>query len=56
MAKNDIYYIKMIEQSQKTSIIAIYEKAKPFIIKVRKTDNNLNLYIEFEDFINILKS
>lgn len=55
-AKADIYDIEMIKKSQKTMIIGIYEQAKPFITKVRKTDNNPNLYIEFEDFIQILKS
>lgn len=54
--KNDIYDVFMIKESQKTMIIGIYEQAEPFIAKVRKTDNNPNLYIEFEAFIQILKS
>lgn len=54
--KADIYDIEMIKKSQKTMIINIYEQAKPFIVKVRITDNNSNLYIEFEDFVSILKA
>jgi hypothetical protein len=50
----DIYDIEMIKKSQKSMIIAIYEQSKPFIIHLRKQNNNPNLYIEFEKFTKIL--
>ncbi|SMM98491.1 hypothetical protein SPONN_2432 [uncultured Candidatus Thioglobus sp.] len=53
-AKADIYDIGMIKKAQKTMISHIFSQSKPFIDKSRKADNNPNLYIEFEDFIQIL--
>jgi hypothetical protein len=50
----DIYDVEMIKQSQKSMIIAIYERSKPFIISIRKQSQNPNLYIEFEKFVDIL--
>ncbi len=35
-------------------IIAIYKQSEPFVVHLRKQNNNPNLYIEFEKFINIL--
>ncbi|WP_369177576.1 DUF4760 domain-containing protein [Candidatus Thiodubiliella endoseptemdiera] len=50
----DIYDIEMIKKSQKSMIIAIYKQSEPFVVYLRKQNNNPNLYIEFEKFINIL--
>ncbi len=54
--KADIYDVEMIKKSQKTMIIHIFEQSKPFIEKSRQVENNPNLYIEFEDFVKILKN
>lgn len=54
--KADIYDIEMIKKLQKTMIIRIYEQSKPYIHKVREVANNNNLYIEFKDFVEDLKS
>lgn len=53
--KADIYDIEMIKKSQKTMIIHIFNQSKPFISQSRQVENNANLYIEFEDFVEILK-
>ncbi len=35
-------------------IVAIYNQSKPFIIRLSKQNNNLNLHTEFKKFIDIL--
>ncbi len=54
--KTGIYDIEMIKQSQKTMITNIFYQSKPFIDKSREIENNKNLYVEFESFIEILQS
>ncbi len=49
----DIDDVEMIKKSQKTMIIAIYNQSEPFIKRLRKQNNNPNLYIEFEGFIAV---
>ncbi|WP_420886038.1 hypothetical protein [Bathymodiolus thermophilus thioautotrophic gill symbiont] len=36
-------------------IIHIYEQAEPFIIRSRQEDNNANLWIKFQNLIDILR-
>ncbi len=54
--KANIYDIEMIKKSQGTMISHIFKQSQPFINKLREAERNPSLYIEFEDFINILKS
>ncbi|SFV66855.1 hypothetical protein MNB_SUP05-5-851 [hydrothermal vent metagenome] len=54
-ANKGIYDIKMIKQAQKTIITKIYQHSELFIKRVRKVENNNNLYIEFETFVEKLK-
>ena len=51
-----IYNFEMIKKSRKTTLTGIYNKAKPFIIRLREQDKNPNLYIEFENFVNIINA
>ncbi|WP_180334620.1 DUF4760 domain-containing protein [Bathymodiolus thermophilus thioautotrophic gill symbiont] len=53
--ESDIYDIAMIKDAQKTMIIRIYEQAEPFIIRSRQEDNNANLWIKFQNLIDILR-
>ncbi|SFV87039.1 hypothetical protein MNB_SUP05-SYMBIONT-4-113 [hydrothermal vent metagenome] len=51
---SNIYDLEMIKKSQKTMILSIYKQSKPFIIRLREQNENPNLYIEFERFVEIL--
>ncbi len=55
-AAADIYDVEMIKKSQKSMIIAIYKQSEPFIIRLREQNKNPNLYVEFENFVKILKA
>ncbi|SFV89390.1 hypothetical protein MNB_SUP05-SYMBIONT-5-950 [hydrothermal vent metagenome] len=53
--KSDIYDIGMIRDAHKTMIARIYEITEPFIKRSRIEDNNQELWIKFEDSVEILK-
>ena len=53
--ESDIYDITMIKEAQKTMIIRIFEQAEPFIVRSRREDNNVNLWIKFQGLVDILR-